>query len=75
MEIRTTKETLILTQTEKAILSKASAILNDIYDECEAGGTIEIYACGAKEYLENLLEDAEVENGEPKEAIHVTIIM
>ena len=75
MEIRKSEETLILTQTEKAIFSKAYDILNEIYYECEEGGDIENYADEAKDYLKWLLEEAEVENGEPHGTVNVTIIM
>ena len=75
MEIRKSKETLILTQEEDAILSKAYDILDEIYDECEDGGNIEKYANEARDYLELLLEEAEVEGGEPNGAVNVTIIM
>ena len=69
------RETLILTQKEKAILSKAHDILNEIYDECEIDGDIENYTDEAREYLKWLLEKAEVEGGEPHGAIKVTITM
>ena len=75
MKIKKSEETLILTQTEKAILSKAYDILDEIYDECEEGGNIENYADEAKDYLEGLLEEAEVENGEPHGAVNVIITM
>ena len=75
MEIRKSKETLILTQEEEAILSKAYDILDEIYDECEDSGKIENYANEARDYLELLLEEVEVEGGEPHGAVNVTIIM
>ena len=75
MKIRKSEETLILTKQEKAILSKAYAILDEIYDTCEAGGDIERYADEAKDDINYLLEDAEVEGGEPSGAINITIIM
>ena len=75
MEIRKSKETLILTQKEKIILSEALAILEDIYDESEAGGSIERYADEAKDNIEDLLEDVEVEGGEPIGAINISIKM
>lgn len=75
MEIRKSKETLILTQTEKAILAEAFTILDNICNECEKYGSIENYAYKAQESIEDLLEDAEVENGEPKGVINVTIVM
>ena len=74
MEIRKSKETLILTQEEETILSKAYDILDEIYKECEDGGNIENYADEARDYLEFLLEEAEVEGGEPRGAVNVTII-
>ena len=75
MKIRKSKETLILTQSEKAILSKAFSILDNIFDNCENDGDIERYSEDAKEDIKCLLEDAEVEGGEPTGAISVTIIM
>ena len=75
MEIRKSKETLILTQSEKAILLKAHDILDEIYDECESDGDIEDYADIARDNIELLLEDAEVKGGEPCGAINVTIRM
>ena len=61
MEIRKSKETLILTQEEKAIFSKVYDILDEIYNECEDGGNIEKYVNEARDYLELLLEEVEVE--------------
>ena len=75
MEIRKSKETLILTQEEEAIFSKAYDILDEIYNECENGGNIEDYANEARDYLELLLEEVEVEGGEPDGVVNVTIIM
>ena len=63
MEIRKSKETLILTQEEEAIFLKAYDILDEIYNECEDGGNIEKYANEARDYLELLLEEVEVEDG------------
>ena len=65
MEIRKSKEILILTQEEEAIFSKAYDMLDEIYIECEDGGNIEKYANEARDYLELLLEEVEVEDGEP----------
>ena len=75
MKIIRSKETLILTQVEKAILSKAFAILDNIYNEYKTDGDVKYYALEAKENIENLLEDTEVENGEPKGEINVTRII
>ena len=75
MEIRKSKETLILTQSEKAILSKASEILDDIFNECETNGDLELLSEGARNSIDELLEDAEVKGGEPYGAINVTIRM
>lgn len=75
MEIRKSKETLILTQSEKAILSKAHDILDEIYEKGESGGDIECYAEEARDNIKWLLEDAEVKGGEPCGAINVTIRM
>ena len=75
MKIRKSKEALILTQKEKIILSEALAILEDIFDESEAGGSIEHFADEAKDNLEDLLEDVEVEGGEPIGAINISIKM
>ena len=75
MEIRKSKETLILTQSEKAILSKASEILDDIFNECETNGDLDLLSEGARNNIDELLEDAEVKGGEPCGAINVTIRM
>ena len=75
MKIVKSKETLVLTQSEKAILVKALAIVEDIYDECEGNGDIESYAEDVKDNITYLLDDAEVEGGEPSGAINITIIM
>lgn len=75
MKIRKSKETLILTREEKAILSKAYKILDEIYDKGEMNGDIESFADEAKDNIDCLLEDAEVEGGEPIGAINITIIM
>ena len=75
MEIRKSKETLILTQSEKAILSKASEILDEIFEKCESDGDIECYAEETRNNIWELLEDAEVKGGEPYGAINVTIRM
>lgn len=73
MKIEKSKETLILTRCEKAILMKANEILNDIYDECETDGNIEGYAYEARDNIDYLLKDVEVEGGEPKEKTYIAI--
>lgn len=75
MRILNSKETLILTQKEKAILSKAYSILDNIYESCETDGNIEILSNHAKENLNDLLEDAAVDGGEPQGEVNVTIVM
>ncbi len=75
MEIRKSKEILILTQIEKAILLKAQEILNEIYNKSENDGDMEYHSNDARQGINCLLEDAEVENGEPKGAIEVTIVI
>lgn len=75
MKIRKSKETLILTKEEKAILSKAYEILDEIYDECENCGDIEHFVNEAKDNIDSLLEDVEVEGGEPSGAIYIKIMM
>ena len=75
MKIIKSKETLILTQSEKAILSKAHKIIDNIYDACEDGGDIETFADEATNRIADILDCAEVEGGEPSGAITVTIIM
>ncbi len=75
MEIRKSKETLILTQSEKAILSKAYDILNEIFEKCDYDSEMERFAEEAKQNIYSLLEDAEVKGGEPCGAINVTIRM
>lgn len=75
MKIRKSEETLILTQEEKAILTKAYNILDEIYDKCDCDGEIENYSDGAKDNIEYLLKGAEVEGGEPSGAIYIKIMM
>lgn len=75
MKIIKSKERLVLTQSEKAILSKAFSILDNIYDECENDGDLEAYAETSKDNISDILEIAEVEGGEPSGAIRVTILM
>ena len=75
MEIKKSKEILILTQSEKAILSKASEILYEIFHSCEHDCNIEDYSGTARDNIKWLLEDAEVKGGEPYGAINVTIRM
>ena len=66
-------ERIILTQEEKAILSKALDILDEIYDECESDSDIENYADEARDDLKFLLENAKVESGKPHGTVKVTI--
>ena len=75
MKIRKSKETLVLTQTEKAILLKAREILNEIRNAAEADEDMEFWAIESRDNIDFLLEDAEVEKGEPKGAINVTIVI
>lgn len=75
MKIRRSKETLILTKEEKAILAKAYEILDEIYAECDCEGDIEEYSDAAKDNIKYLLDDAEVEGGEPSGDIYIKIIM
>ena len=75
MEIRKSKETLILTQSEKAILLKAKEILSEIFEKCDYDSDIECYADEARDNIKWLLEDTEVKGGEPYGAINVTIRM
>ena len=75
MKIRKSKETLVLTQTEKAILLKAREILNEIRNEAEVDEDMEFWAMESRDNIDFLLEDAEVEKGEPKGAINVTIVI
>lgn len=75
MRIRKSEEILVLTQSEKAILKKAYEILDSISEECEVDGDIEMLSGEAKTDIDNLLDDAEIEGGEPSGAITVTIIM
>ena len=75
MEIRKSKEMVILTKEEKAILSKAYEILDNIFDECEPGGDIDTYSGEASDNIDKLLDNAEVENGEPSGAVHIVIMM
>ena len=75
MKIRKSKETLILTKEEKAILSKAYEILDEIYDECDCDSEFVGSSAEAKDGIDTLLEDAEVEGGEPSGAIHIMIMM
>ena len=73
MKIIKSKETLVLTQTEKAILSKARAILDDIYDDSEDGGDIETFADEATNRIEDLLDCAEIEGDAPSEGVIITL--
>lgn len=65
MKIIRSKEILTLTQDEKAILVKATAILEGIYEICEDYGEIETLSKLAADTLNDLLADAKVEGGEP----------
>ena len=49
-------EKAILTVAEKKILEKAYEILDEIYDECEQGEDLEIYARDARNELGSFLE-------------------
>ena len=75
MEIRKSKEILILTRTEKAILLKAQSMLNDIYRKTEEDGALEEWAEEAKGYIEFILKDTEVEDDEPHGEVNVTIFI
>ena len=75
MKIRKSKETLILTKEEKAILAKAYEILKDIFEKRESEGDIERYSDEARDNIEYLLKDAEIEGGEPSGAINIVIMM
>ena len=75
MKIRKSKETLILTKEEKAILSKAYEILDDIYDECDCDSDFVDWSSNAKDNIDYLLEDAEIEGGEPSGAVHIVVMM
>lgn len=75
MKIRKSKEILVLTQSEKAILAKAYEILDDIYDECESDGDLELLSDEARGGIGELLENVEVEGGEPTGEINITIMM
>lgn len=74
MEIKS-KETLILTQEEKAILSKAYEILDDVFDESENGGDLERFSGTARDCLDDIFKDVNVEGGEPSGAIYIVVIM
>lgn len=75
MKIRKSKETLILTKEEKAILTKAYEIFDEIYAECESDGDLEAYAEISRDNISDILEITEVEGGETSGAIHITIMM
>ena len=62
MKIIPKKEKLILTKEERAILLKAFEILEEIYDNSEAGGELENYAHRANDGLGDILDEAETEN-------------
>lgn len=75
MKIIKSKETLILTQVEKIILSKAKEYLDEIYKKAEVDGDMESWAEEARDNIGFLLEEAEVEEGEPKGEINISILM
>lgn len=75
MKIIKSKETLILTQIENAILSETLEILKAIYEKSEGGGEIEGYSDEAKNNIRFLLEKAEIEGDEPSGETKVTIII
>lgn len=74
MEIRKSKEILVLTQVEKAILFKAQDILQGIYIQSEDDGDMEYHANDARQGINYLLEEAEVEGGEPEGEIKVVLM-
>lgn len=75
MKIRKSKATLILTKEEKAILSKAYEILDEIYDECDCDSDFVDLSAEARDGIDALLEDAEIEGGEPSGAIYIKTMM
>lgn len=75
MKIKKSKETLILTQVEKAILLKARKILNEIRNETEVDSDMEFWAMESRDNIDFLLEEVEVEDGEPKGTINVAIVI
>lgn len=75
MKIKKSKEVLVLTQVEKIILSKAQEYLDEIYEGCECNSNIGRSASEAQDYIDFLLEEAEVEEGEPKGEITISILM
>lgn len=75
MEIRKSKETLVLTQIEKIILSKAYDILDEIFEECDYSSDFSDLAADAKNNIDALLDEAEVEEGEPKGEITISVLM
>jgi hypothetical protein len=75
MKIIKSEETLILTQIEKIILTKARNILDEIFKACEKDGEIETYSNEAMNNIYYLLEEAEVEDGEPKGEITISVLM
>lgn len=75
MEVRKSKETLILTRAEKAVLLKARDMLDEIYRKTEEDGAMEEMAEEAKGYIELILKDTEVEDGEPHEAVDAIVFM
>ena len=74
MKIIKSKETLILTQVEKIILSKAKEYLDEIYNKT-IDNDMEYWAEGARDNIGFLLEGAEVEEEEPKGEINISILM
>ena len=75
MEIRKSKETLILTRAEKAILLKARDMLNEIHNKVEADYDMEYWAREARNDIDFMLEDAEVENGDSDETVDAIVFM
>jgi hypothetical protein len=65
----------MLTKEEKAILSKAYEILDEIYDECDCESDFVTPSGDAKDGIDTILEDAEVEGGEPSGAVHIVVMM
>lgn len=74
MKIIKSKETLVLTQVEKIILSKAKEYLDEIYNKT-IDDDMEYWAEEARDNIGFLLEGAEVEEGEPKGEINISILM
>ena len=75
MEIRKSKETLVLTRVEKAILLKARNMLDEICKKADPGNDMGYWAEEARNHIDYLSDDTEVEGGEPIGAINVTILI